>query len=69
VVWFLRLLAEDVMFITNLEGEKVEDPEYDGPDLRMISDILRFIFNFIPCLPQARATMALIQVINEVFIH
>jgi len=48
-----------------LEGDKVKDPDYGGPNLQLISDVLRYIFNFIPCFPQARATMALMQVQEE----
>ncbi len=42
VVWFLRLVAMDVQYDEDpATGEQVEKSSYHGPDLVLISDILR----------------------------
>lgn len=49
-VWFLRVAGQ---------GQTIYST---GPDLKAISDWLRYIFSVIPCMPQARSLMALVQV-------
>ena len=50
-MWFLRIFEIDM-----------DDPDYDGPDLNLIGDVLRYIFTFVPCFPVTHAIMALVQV-------
>ena len=54
-VWFMGLVKYDIF-------DNLGEDEQPSVDLGKVSDALRYIFTWIPIMPQARSLMALIQV-------
>ncbi len=61
LIYYLRLIAPDIMYIYD-DGVEIPDPYYNGPDLIVMADVLRYMFTWFPGFPHCRATMALLNV-------
>ena len=61
-VWFMGLVKYDIF-------DNLDEENQPAVDLGKVSDALRYIFTWIPIMPQARALMALIQVKDSCCYH